>query len=201
MKSFFMNRMLSFLCKYNNYSKEEIEKLNYGLEGIYLTITKLVVIIVLALLLNIFKEVIGLLILFNIIRYFGFGVHAKNSSECLITSILLFIVLPYIFIKLVNGNHILYIISFISILTFIPFAPADTIKRPFNNKRKKLIRKILTIIIGIIYLICSIVIDNIILSKLFLLAIMIQAIVINPITYKVMNESYNNSKNAKKISK
>lgn len=200
MKSFFMNKTLSFLCKYNNYSKEEIEKLNYGLEGIYLTITKLVVIVILSLLLNIFKEVVGLLILFNIIRYFGFGVHAKKSSECLITSILLFIVLPYVILKLVNNQSILYLISSISILTFIPFAPADTIKRPFNNKRKKLIRKILTIVIGIIYLICSIAINNVILSKLFLLAIMIQAIVINPITYKVMNESYNNSKYAKKVS-
>ncbi len=194
MKSFFMNKTLSFLCKYNNYSKDEIERLNYGIEGIYLTITKLVVIIILSLLLNMFKELMGLLIIFNIIRYFGFGVHAKKSSECLITSILLFIVLPYIVLNLFNNQSLLYLISFISLLTFIPFAPADTIKRPFNNKKKKLIRKILTIIVGIIYLICSIIIKNIVLSKLFLLAIIIQAIVINPITYKIMNEPYNNSK-------
>ena len=80
MKSFFMNKSLAFLCKYNTYSDEDIEKLSYGLEGIYLTITKLIIIFALALLLNIFKEIIFLLIIFNIIRYFGFGIHAKKSS-------------------------------------------------------------------------------------------------------------------------
>ena len=62
MKSFFMDKSLAFLCKYNTYSDEDIEKLSYGLEGIYLTITKLIIIFALALLLNIFKEIIFLLI-------------------------------------------------------------------------------------------------------------------------------------------
>ena len=42
MKSFFMDKSLAFLCKYNTYSDEDIEKLSYGLEGIYLTITVVV---------------------------------------------------------------------------------------------------------------------------------------------------------------
>lgn len=194
MKSFFMDKSLAFLCKYNTYSDEDIEKLSYGLEGIYLTITKLIIIFALALLLNIFKEIIFLLIIFNIIRYFGFGIHAKKSSECLITSLILFIMLPFAFLTFNISKKILFIISTISILSFFLFAPADTIKRPLKNKKKRTIRKILTIIVGIIYLLCGSIINNYTISTLFFLAIIIQSIVINPITYKLMRQPYNNYK-------
>lgn len=194
MKSFFMDKSLAFLCKYNTYSDEDIEKLSYGLEGIYLTITKLIIIFALALLLNIFKEIIFLLIIFNIIRYFGFGIHAKKSSECLITSLILFIMLPFVFLTFNISKKILFIISTISILSFFLFAPADTIKRPLKNKKKRTIRKILTIIVGIIYLLCGSIINNYTISTLFFLAIIIQSIVINPITYKLMRQPYNNYK-------
>ena len=195
-----MDKSLAFLCKYNTYSNEDIEKLSYGLEGIYLTITKLIIIFALAFLLNIFKEIILLLIIFNVIRYFGFGIHAKKSSECLISSIIFFNVIPYICLNEFVTKEILMIISIIGIISFIPFAPADTKKRPFYNKKKKIIRKVLTIIVGITYLRCAITIQEPTISKLFLMAIIIQAIVVNPITYKIMNEPYNNSKNDKKMS-
>lgn len=200
MKSLFMDKSLAFLCKYNTYSKEDLEKLSYGLEGIYLTITKLIVIFTLAFLLNIFKEIILLLIIFNVIRYFGFGIHAKKSSECLISSIIFFIIIPYICLNEFVTIKILKTISIIGIISFIPFAPADTKKRPFYNKKKKIIRKVLTIIVGITYIICAIIIQDLTISKLFLMAIIIQAIIVNPITYKIMNVPYNNSKTAKKMS-
>lgn len=197
MKSFFMDKSLAFLCKYNTYSNEDLEKLSYGLEGIYLTITKLIIIFALAFLLNIFKEIILLLIIFNVIRYFGFGIHAKNSSECLITSLILFIVLPFLCLKFNISKNILLIISIISIISFFLFAPADTIKRPLKNKKKRIIRKILTIIVGIAYLLFGIFISNDTISILLFLAIIIQAIIINPITYMIMKQPYNNYKSVK----
>ena len=194
MKVYFINKSLSFLCRYKNYTKEEKDKLLYGLEGIYLTITKLIIIILISLILNIFKEVIILLFLFNIIRYFGFGIHAGKSSDCLITSICLFILLPYVSLKLNITKNILYILSSISLVSFIPWAPADTIKRPFNNKKKKLIRKILTILVGSFYFILSFIIKNNVFSRLLLLAIIIQGIVINPLSYKILRQPYHNGK-------
>lgn len=192
MKNLFLNKSLSFLCKYKKYDKKDIERLKYGLEGIYLTITKLVIIILLSIILGIFKEIIILLFLFNIIRYFGFGVHAGKSIDCLITSIFLFILLPFIFLKLNVDKNILYLLSIISLISFIPWAPADTIKRPFKNRTKKLIRKILTLSVGIIYFFISIVTSNIIFSKLLLLAILVQGIVINPLIYIILRQPYHN---------
>ena len=86
MKTKFMNTTLSFLEKYNNYSIEEKEKLAYGLEGIYLTLTKLIIIFITAIALGVVTEFITLIILFNVIRYTGFGFHAEKSYPCLIIS-------------------------------------------------------------------------------------------------------------------
>ena len=54
MKSFFINNSIKIITNYNkNYNQEELEKLKYGLEGIYLTITKTIIIILLGILFNI----------------------------------------------------------------------------------------------------------------------------------------------------
>ena len=138
MKNAVLTRSVNFLSKYNDYSEEELEKLNYGLEGLYLTITKLIIIIALSLILGIFKEVVGILLLFNVIRYFGFGIHAKKSSECLVSSIFSFIILPYILLNIKLSSTMIIIIGGICIINYVMFAPADTVKRPLKNKKKRL---------------------------------------------------------------
>lgn len=194
MKQLVLNKSLDFIIKYKDYKEEELEKLKYGLEGIYLTITKLVIIFILSIVLNILKEVAILLFLFNIIRYFGFGIHARKSSECLITSIFLFIVLPILFLRVDIPKNILSLLSIISLISFIFFAPADTIKRPFKNKKKRIIRKVMTIIVGIIYFILSLIISIEWICILLQLSIIIQAIVVNPLTYMILRQPYNNYK-------
>ena len=72
-------------------NEEQIEIIEYGLESIYLTITKIVVIVLLSIVLNIFKKTILMILFYNIIRLFAFGMHTKNSTACLFTSISLFI--------------------------------------------------------------------------------------------------------------
>lgn len=191
---------MTFLSKYNNYSEEEKEKVMYGLEGLYLTLTKLVIIFSLAIILGMFKEVLILVLLFNIIRYFGFGIHARKSIECLISSTLMFIALPYAFLKLDINQNILLIISIISLISFIFFAPADTPKRPFYNKKKKMIRKFITLLIGILFLSISLIIKDKTIIALLQLSIVLEGIAVNPITYMVMRQTYNSGKNGDKVS-
>jgi accessory gene regulator B len=121
--------MINFLKKYNDYSTDDIKRLRYGLEGIYLTLTKTIVIILVAFLLNILLEVIFGIILFNIIRYFAFGFHAEKSFECLLLSLFNFVLIPYL---LLNINTYLLtnaIICGICLVLIVLFAPADTINR------------------------------------------------------------------------
>lgn len=197
MKARFMNNTIAFLQKYNTYSKEDIEKLEYGLEGIYLTLTKLIILFFVATLLGVVKEFITLLLLFNIIRYTGFGFHAEKSYQCLIISSFCFLIIPIFFINIVLSKIIYIVICIFCIINFLLFAPADTIKRPLPNKKKRIIRKITTTIIGIIYSILSIVFYNHWVSAILISALIIQVIVINPLTYKILKQPYNNYKNYK----
>lgn len=195
MKAKFMNRTVAFLKRYNNYSEEELEKLEYGLEGIYLTLTKLIIIFIAAMVLGVVFEFIALLILFNIIRYAGFGFHAEKSYQCLIFSSICFLLIPLFFINIGLSQMVYIIISIICIISYLLFAPADTIKRPLLNKKKRIIRKIVTVIIGGIYSIISIVYFNHWISPILMSALVIQTIVISPLVYKLFRQTYNNYKN------
>ena len=100
MKEVFLNHTMNFIASnQKNLDEEEKEKLAYGLEGLYMNITKLIIIFIMALHLGFIKEFIVALILFNIIRFPGFGFHASKSIVCLITSILLILGLPYLFVN------------------------------------------------------------------------------------------------------
>ena len=199
MKERFVNGCMNIISYNKNLSNYEIDKYRYGLEGLYLTITKIVFIIIVALLLGIFKETLLLILIFNGIRFFAFGVHAKKSIHCLISSTLFFILFPFLCIKLTIPIVVKIIISFPILILIGIFAPADTVKRPLTRKNRRLIYKICSIIVSIIYLALSIFLKDNTLSNCFLFALIIQIIVILPITYKVFGVPYNNYKNYETI--
>ena len=196
MKKLIINKCMELVTTYNkDLSQRDIDKIKYGLEGLYLTITKLIFIIIVSIILGIWKETLLLIIIFNGIRLTAFGVHAKRSIDCLISSTLFFILFPIICIKL-TIPLIVKIILFIPLTVLIGiFAPADTEKRPLINKKKRKIYKILSIIISTIYMTIAIVIKDNTLSNCFIFAIVIQIIIMLPITYKIFGVSYNNYKN------
>ena len=195
MKKLIINKCMELVTTYNkDLSQRDIDKIKYGLEGLYLTITKLIFIIIVSIILGIWKETLLLILIFNGIRLTGFGVHAKRSIDCLVSSTLFFILFPIICIKL-TIPLIVKIILFIPLTVLIGiFAPADTEKRPLINKKKRKIYKILSIIISIIYMTIAIVIKDNTLSNCFIFAIVIQIIIMLPITYKIFGVSYNNYK-------
>lgn len=194
MKEKFIDKSMSIILSNNNLSQRDIDKFRYGLEGLYLTVTKLVFIFLVALLLGILKETIILILIFNGIRYTGFGVHAKRSLDCLISSTLFFIIFPIMCIHLITPLIIKYILFFPLVLLIGIFAPSDTVKRPLKNKKKRIIYKIITIVVAIIYMSLSIVIKDNTLSNSFMFAVIIQIIVMLPITYKLFGVPYNNHK-------
>ncbi len=183
---------MKFITTYKSYTAEEMDKLRYGLEGLYLTITKLIVIVTIAIIIGIFKELFLLLILFNIIRFPGFGFHANKSYECLIFSTVLFIGLP-LFMKYFSQNVVvLGIIGILCTIILGIYAPADTVKRPLPNSRKRKIRKIATICISCIYTVLAVLIPNTDINYLFITALVLESIMVNPLTYKIFKQPYRN---------
>lgn len=195
MKKLIINKCMELVTTYNkDLSQRDIDKIKYGLEGLYLTITKLIFIIIVSIILGIWKETLLLILIFNGIRLTSFGVHAKRSIDCLISSTLFFILFPIICIKF-SIPLIVKVILFIPLTVLIGiFAPADTEKRPLINKKKRKIYKMLSIMISIIYMTIAIVIKDNTLSNCFIFAIVIQIIIMLPITYKLFGVSYNNYK-------
>lgn len=179
---------------YPNYSDEDIEKIQYGLESIYLSLTKVIVILLLSIFLNIFKETIITLLLFNILRTTAFGIHASKSWICWVTSVPTFIGIPLICKYITFPIYILLIIASISLIHFILFAPADTVKRPLIRKKRRIIYKVLTVIIGIIYLAIIIICKNNFIQNCLSASMLIETILISPLTYKIFNMPYNNYK-------
>ena len=91
MKELVINKTISFITKYNTYDKTTLEELKYGLASIYLTFSKLIIISIIAIMLNIFKEYLVLLLIYNILRSMSFGLHASKSWICLLCSTIIFI--------------------------------------------------------------------------------------------------------------
>ena len=195
MKDLFLNSSINFINKYGSYSEKDIKKLRYGLEGLYLTWTKVIFVTLVAIILGIVKEVLIILLLFNFLRFFGFGFHAEKSSHCLIISTVMFVVLPYIFLKFTITTKVFLLVSIFCIINILLFAPADTVKRPLRNKKKRIIRKILNLIVAMIYVTIGLILSNPYANTLILVSLLIEVFVIIPTTYKVFKQPYNNYKN------
>ena len=194
MKQLFLENSMNFICKYQSISDYDKKKVKYGLEGLYLTITKMVLLTILALLLNMFKEFILVVVFFNVIRYTGFGFHAEKSYQCLLFSTFNFIAIPFLLLHIQLSNFFVYTICAICIFHYLLFAPADTKKRPLSNKRKRIIRKIITVMIGFIYTLMIILLNNTYWTSIILSTMIIQAIIISPLIYRLFNQPYNNYK-------
>jgi len=194
MKEVFLNKSMDLLSSKYNYDSLTKDKILYGLEIIYIFITKLFVILISALIFGLFKEMLIFTLLLNGLRTFAYGVHAKKSWHCYISSLVVFILMPYIFIN-ININLIQkIIISILSLISMYVYAPADTEKRPIvnMNQRKKL--KLYSFLVCTIYIILSFIIKNEMIINLILLSMITESFIINPFIYKIFNLPYNNYK-------
>lgn len=192
MKKIIMNKIMNYIIKNGNYSKNELLEIEYGLTGIYLTISKMIIIFILAYFIGIFKEMIIYMILFNIIRTTAFGLHATKSWICLISSTIIFIGIPLLCKNIELNLYIKLIVGIISIILMYKNAPADTKKRPIVNKKRRQILKLLSTFISILFVISSIIINNSFISNCLLCAIIVEDCLISPLVYKIFNLPYNN---------
>lgn len=195
MKKKFLDSSINLITKYKEYTKDEIAIVKYGLESIYLIITKAIIIFGIAIFLGILKETLLVLLFYNIIRNQAFGIHASKSSYCLISSIILFIGGAFICRNIIIPYKLIGIIAIICNLLILIYAPADTHKRPLINKKKRIAFKYKSVIIGFLYVISILLLrDNQFIN--FILIGMVEAtIMILPITYKIFKLPYNNYKN------
>lgn len=192
-KEKFIASVVNLAKRKKEYTEEEVAIMRYALEGIYLTFTKILVITLIAALLGLFKEYIWFVLLYTPIRSVSFGWHANTTKECWVVSILAFILIPYIF-SIITINEITKIILLtFSILGFALYSPADTKKRPIVNKKRRLLFKVVSLIITLVYCCYSFKQSNLI-SNLMIASLLYQSLLINPLIYKITHQEFNNYK-------
>ena len=113
-KNFVVNSSMNLINSLNKYDKVQLEEIKYGIESIYLAISKIIVILIISSLLGLLKEAIMFLLIFNILRAFAFGLHASKSIWCWISSSISFIGIPYICKMFIFPNLIYLILPIIS---------------------------------------------------------------------------------------
>lgn len=192
MKEVFLERSLQLLNKEYNYQGDDLDRVKYGLEVIYISITKMFVILLVSIIFKAFKETVLMIVFVNSLRTFAYGIHAKKSWHCYISSIICFVLSPMLF-KFIEISIIQKILlSIICFISYVVFAPADTHKRPLVNKehRKKL--KINTLIVCSIYIAIIFISKNTLINNMIILSMITEMFVINPIIYKIFDMPYNN---------
>lgn len=195
MKKKFLDSSMELITKNKQYTQDEIDIMAYGLETIYLTVTKLVVIFLTAYVLGIFKEMILLLLTYNVIRSQAFGIHASKSIYCLISSLVMFIGGALICKYCVIPFEIMVSIAIVCNVCLLLYAPADTHKRPLVNAKKRKRFKFVSFTFGIVYTILIILFKDYSIVNYLLFGMIEAIIMILPITYKIFNLPYNNYKN------
>ena len=173
-------------------TKTELEIIQYGLHGLYLSITKIVVLITIAIVLNQLKELLLLLFLFGILRSNAFGMHASKSWMCWVATIPIFTIIPRLAMNITIPFYIKYICSLLFILHIYKYAPADTRKRPIVNKDIRKKYKLLATLTGAIFALISLFTSFNLLGNMLIFSLLLINIFISPLTYKIFKMPYNN---------
>lgn len=197
MKEVFINSSINYLKKNGYNSKEEIEKYTYGLEGLYSYVTKVGFVTIINIILGTWLEFLIFFITYSLIKTFSFGIHAKNNFWCWILTTLFMVGIPLLMRVLVINTYILLITSIVSSVVISIFAPADTALRPLLSKKKRITDKVIATIICIIYLLVILLINNYLLTLGITISLLMEAIMVNPFTYFIFGQSYNNYKDYK----
>jgi len=197
MKDLIINSAINNIEKNCNYSKEKLAEIRYGLASLYLAITKLIVIFSISYFLGTLKSLLTLMVLYSLLRLTGFGVHAKKSWHCWVSSLMIFLTLPYLCENLILDYRAKVALGLMSVTLLGFYAPADTEKRPLINKKRRLTYKVISALLGLWYIVMSILTKDNTLSNCLLFAIILEAFVVLPITYKLFGVKYKNYINYK----
>jgi len=192
MKDYIINKCMNYIKINTNYDEIKQKEIKYGLEAIYLTITKSIIIFSIAIVLGIFKEMIIFIFTYNLLRSTSFGLHATKSWICLISSSILFIGIPYLCILSSIPIYIKVIVGILGICFMFKNSPADTKKKPIINKKKRIVYKVLSTILAIIFSIIAITINNQFISNSLIFALILENCLISPLIYKLFKLPYNN---------
>lgn len=176
-----------------NIDEEKSEIIYYGLQNMIGELPKGLAILAIAALLGVFKLVLVGSVVMLIYRGFAGGVHLKTHISCLVTSTILVVGTTYFAKEFIYENTFLvYTILFVfNFVMAIMYAPADTENRPIMKESQMKRQKIESVLMVIaVYIICTFVIKEKVLTNLFMYMITSESLMITPLAYKIFHNKY-----------
>lgn len=194
MKKKFIEKSYQFITKYQFCNDIKTKKIKYGLEAIYNLISKTIILFILSILIGIWKEYCLLIIFYSLVRMYTFGIHAKTTLACWLTSTPIYIG-GGLFIKYAIIPHkIMYLIWLFAFLSFLLLAPADTPAKPLIHKKRRIEQKMKACLICTLLLIPITFFSSRTINNTICYVLFIQSICINPITYWLTKTPFANYK-------
>ena len=196
--------MVDNICKYlmkkienqiPDINEERKEVIMYGLELIIGEVSKLILLILIAVIFG-----IGHLVIFAYISMLPYkttagGFHLKTHIGCLLGTFIIYfgnvflskylIIEPEIIRYLILGITWLFSVIMISL-----YAPADTVNLPILRKKERRLKKVLSYIFMTLTLIASLLIHDSTISNILLFNVIIESISISKLAYKLTKNEY-----------
>jgi accessory gene regulator B len=125
--------------------------------------------------------------------------HASKSISCLISSIIVFLGVPFLALILRIDSFFTLLLGILCLIIIFVYAPADTYKRPLINSTKRKKYKIKATIVAGIYTVIAILVGDSLISNLLVFSLVTEVILILPITYRIFNKPYRNYESYQKF--
>ena len=188
-------KIMSFFNSKLNLSKSSLEKLSLGILLILINVFKITLVLIVSLHLGTLKETIVLVLFFGALRYFSLGIHAKSSIGCTLITLFIYIFSSYFSLNHPLSKSIAILLSLISLIHIFIYSPADTYNRPLTDSKKRKKLKFKSFLLSIIYILLSIIVNNITFYNLIMYCLLFQSISVHPLTYKIFKQPYSNYRN------
>lgn len=196
--------MVDNICKYlmkkiekqiPEINEERKEIIMYGLELIIGEVSKLILLVIIAIILR-----IGWLVIFAYISMLPYkitagGFHLKTHIGCLLGTFIIYFgnvfLSKYIIINPELIRYMVFGITWVfSVIMISLYAPADTVNMPILRKKEREIKKILSYIFMSLTLMISLIINNSVLSNILLFNVIIESFSISRLAYKITKNEY-----------
>jgi len=173
---------------------EKAEVINYGLQNIIGEIPKVIIMLIIAYILGIFKLALFTFLALYLYRGASGGFHLKTHLGCIIGTTIFYCAIPFIAQYIMIPQTVKYIlVALIWIFGMIMiklYAPADTENVPILSKKERRKKQIVSYITFSIGLILSLIISNNIISNILILGNLIQTLTITKFSYRLTNNKY-----------
>nr|WP_289709687.1 accessory gene regulator AgrB [Staphylococcus pasteuri] len=185
-----IDQFANYLQQRNNLDRIQFLKVRLGMQVVVSNIAKFIVTYGLALIFHVFWYTLVTHIAYMILRFYAHGAHAKSSILCHIQNILIFLIMPWLIVKLSIGHFTMLLFALIGYFIVITYAPAATKKQPIPKRLVKR-KRILSIVLYIILVIISFIVKEPY-SQLILFGLIVESTTLLPIFFPKEDYYYGN---------